>query len=230
MACQGDQWLLLATAMQRAEAVNELGSPRDPTTRRQEKPSKESWHCLLVVGMVEYRHHNHLVADIEIRVTPGIQTHPVPQAQASGVPRLAISPHGTREGLEGSPVLPEHVVIDIGRIILNSTDYGRGIDEPGDVVDVSIRIITSDTLASQSTWTRADREGCPGISPRSRDGFQVLVSAGIAPTLARTGTVDVDQYHLPGRCPAQTGRCRCSLIAAGPRRPALGYRTCHPTR
>ncbi len=127
--------------MDGAEAVNHRGgmnaddSPRCPT------PLKD-FNGALIIRVAEDWNNDSRITDIEIGV-------------AGGKPRVAVAAvpgHWELHNIQAEANQPlvalfKNFVIFVGRIIFNRTDDGILADEPGDVIDMAVRVVAGNALS-----------------------------------------------------------------------------------
>ena len=96
-----------------------------------------------VVGVIEGRHQHESVGDVEVRVagreTLTLEDDRRGHGQFANIERLLFEIAGGAQAIE---ILRERYVVLVSGVRLDAGEDGVGRDEAGDVVDVTVRVVT----------------------------------------------------------------------------------------
>src|SRR2546425_6990427 len=137
-------WLLLSQAVQRPQPPHQIDSmdPNDWAIADQfgEQPERST-----IVRIIERRHENHVVGDVEIRIARreplALEGKRRRHRQGDDFDfRAVLEPHP----LEPLAILPQRPVVRVAGIRLAAQHHGSRIDEAVQVVHMAVGIITGD--------------------------------------------------------------------------------------
>ena len=167
-------WLLLRQAVQRAQSPHQIdGVNADHLAAREQ--AGQDVQCVAVVGIVERRHQHAVVGDIEVGVTRrqalALENRLAP---ASAIRRFPVAcrpgrscrARRSRFSWSGSKLASPRSLSTTVTMVLAA-------DEPGQVVDVAMRVVAGDAAAQPQHFANAEVLGealspvlcgsCPGL-------------------------------------------------------------------
>src|SRR5947208_4505965 len=196
----GYSWLLLSQAVQRPQPPHQIDSmdPNDWAIADQfgEQPERST-----VVRIIERRHENHVVGDVEIRIARreplALEGKRRRHRQGDDFDfRAVLEPHP----LEPLAILPQRPVVRVAGIRLAAQHHGSRIDEAAQVVHMAVGIVAGDPPPEPQQVRHAEVVAQRALQLRARQAGVPHLDRGVEQTLfggeERAPAVDVDAPTL----------------------------------